>query len=163
MTSSCIHTALAGVFALATAMSAAAVAAEKPIVTFAVEGDYADVRADLEDAIVNRGLVVAYVAKIADMLKRTAGVVEGAKPVYTFGESLQFCSATLSRRTMEANPDNIAFCPYQVFVYQKAGDKTTVTVGYRRVPECCDDASRAAIADINKLLDGIVRETAGVE
>lgn len=132
------------------------------IVRHAVEGAaFEDVRQDVADAIIGRGLVIDYEAHIGDMLNRTAADVGAEKQVYAKADALQFCSATLSRRTMEADPANVAFCPYVVFVYQLADAPDEVVVGYRRLDESGSDESRAALADVNRLLDEIVQEAAG--
>jgi uncharacterized protein (DUF302 family) len=131
------------------------------VVSYAVEGAFADVRQDLADAIINRGYVIDYEAKIGDMLKRTAGDVGAEKTLYANAEAMQFCSAVVSRRAMEADPANIAFCPYVLFVYERADQSGTVNVGFRQMPEGGSDASREALAAVNTLLDEIAREAAG--
>jgi hypothetical protein len=133
------------------------------LVLHAVEGAFDDVRLDVENAILNEGLVIDYEAFVGDMLNRTAEDVGAERQVYTRAESLQFCSATLSRATMEADPSNLGFCPYIVFLYEEAEAEGTVHVGYRRLPETGSEESRAALSEVNALLDGIVREAAGVE
>lgn len=128
-----------------------------------VEASFDDVRLDLENAILNEGLVIDYVAHVGEMLNRTAEDVGAERAVFERAESLQFCSATLSRATMEADPSNLGFCPYIVFLYEESGAQGTVHVGYRRLPETGSEESRTAIAAVNALLDGIVQEAAGAE
>ena len=138
-------------------------AAETDLVTsYSVEAEFADVRQDLADAVINRGYNIDYEAKIGEMLDRTAGDVGAKTTIYKYAESLQFCSAVISRRAMEADPANIAFCPYVLFVYERADQPGKVNVGFRRMAEVGSDASRAALAAVNELLDGIVREAAGL-
>jgi uncharacterized protein (DUF302 family) len=138
-----------------------AAAAPDGVTSYSVEAEFDDVRQDLADAVINRGFVIDYEARIGSMLERTAGDVGAAKTIYKQAEAIQFCSATVSRRAMEADPANIAFCPYVLFVYQPADSAGTVTVGFRRMPEIGSEASRAALAAVNTLLDEIVREAAG--
>jgi uncharacterized protein (DUF302 family) len=128
-----------------------------------VEASFDDVRLDVENAILNEGLVIDYVARVGEMLNRTAEDVGADSAVFERAESLQFCSATLSRATMEADPNNLGFCPYIVFLYEQAGEQGTVHVGYRRLPDTGSEESRTAIAAVNALLDGIIREAAGAE
>ena len=122
-----------------------------------------DVRQDLADAIINRGYVIDYEAHVGKMLARTATDVGASKTLFAEGRanSMQFCSAVLSRTTMEADVMNVAFCPYVLFVFQASSDDPTVTVGFRRMPEHGSDESEAALAEVNKLLDAIAREAAG--
>jgi len=75
------------------------------------QGPFADVVADLEDAVVNRGYVIDYRGRIGDMLARTANDVGARRPALSCGAFVQFCSATLSRKAMEADITNIAYCP----------------------------------------------------
>lgn len=147
---------------LSAAAPAAAQGAEGQYVTLhTVEGAFEDVRFDVESAILNRGLVIDYEALVGDMLNRTAEDVGAERQVYSHAETMQFCSATLSRATMEADPANLAFCPYIVFLYEEADAEGTIHVGYRRLPEAGDEASRAALFEVNALLDEIVREAVG--
>ena len=124
----------------------------------AVEGVFEDVAEYVADAIVNRGLVIDYRGYIGRMLKRTGKDAGSAKPLYRDAQFFQFCSAVYSRRTMEADPRNIAFCPYVVFVYELAAKSGTVHVGYRRPARAGSAESRKALAAVEKLLDAIVRE-----
>lgn len=145
-------------------LSGTAVAADMPpsevATTYKVEGDFEDVRFALENAIVNRGLVVDYVSHIGEMLARTGADVGAKKDIYANAESMLFCSAVLSRAAMEADPANIAFCPYGVFLYETADNPGTVVVGYRNLTETGSEASKKAIADVNALLGDIVKEAA---
>lgn len=136
-------------------------AAGEYVAIYTVEGDFEDVRLDLENAIINRGLVIDYEAFVGDMLNRTAEDVGAERQIYTRADTLQFCSAILSRKTMEADPVNLAFCPYIVFVYEEAGAEGVIHVGYRRLPEAGDEESRAALFEVNALLDEIVRDAIG--
>ncbi len=137
-------------------------AAPDGVTSYSVEAAFDDVRQDLADAVINRGFVIDYEARIGGMLDRTAGDVGAVKTIYKNAEAVQFCSATVSRRAMEADPANIAFCPYVLFVYEPADEAGMVTVGFRRMPEIGSDASRAALAEVNVLLDEIVKEAAGM-
>jgi uncharacterized protein (DUF302 family) len=131
------------------------------VTVYTVEGAFEDVRLDLEDAIINRGLVIDYEAFVGAMLERTADDVGADRQLYTHADTLQFCSATLSRKTMEADPLNLAFCPYIVFAYEEVGKEGTINVGFRRLPEAGDEESRAALLEVNALLDEIVRDATG--
>ncbi len=129
--------------------------ADDMVTTYKTDAPFEEVVADLEDAVVNRGFVIDYHGHIGDMLARTAGDIEGAKPLYKAAEIMQFCSATMSRKAMEADIANIAYCPYVLFAYEPSEAPGTVTLGFRRLP---DGNGRD---DINSLLDEIAREAAG--
>ncbi len=137
-----------------------ALAADGPQIS-QVERSYEDVRFDLENAIINRGLVIDHISNVGEMLARTAADVGSETQVFVNAEALLFCSARLSRAAMEAAPENVAFCPYSVFLYETPDAPGKVSVGYRPLPEQGSEASRAAIADVNALLAGIVEEAGG--
>ncbi len=124
----------------------------------AVEGAFEDVAEYVADAIVNRGLVIDYRGYIGRMLQRTGKDAGSPKPLYRDAQFFQFCSAVWSRRTMEADPANIAYCPYVVFVYELAAKPGIVHVGYRRPAQAGSAESRTALAAVEKLLAAIVRE-----
>lgn len=128
---------------------------------FVIEGEYEDVRYDLDDAIVSRGLTVDHVSNVSDMLQRTVGVVEGAKSIYVKGQQIQFCSAKLSRQTMQADPANIVFCPYMIFMYERADEPGKIHIGYRKLNEIGSADSIKALKAVNTLLKGIITEASG--
>ncbi len=124
------------------------------VTTYEAEGAFDDTAFALESAIVDRGLVVDHVSHVGDMLNRTAGDVGATVRVYDKADVYLFCSATLSRRMMEADPTNIAHCPYGVFVYTLAENPEAVYVGYRKMPE-------GPMQYVGALLDEIAREASG--
>jgi hypothetical protein len=117
---------------------------------------YDDVRFELTNAVLNRGLEVDFNGHISNMLERTGADVGSARPIYRKAEYFTFCSAKLSRQMMEAEPLSIGLGPYVVFIYEAAAAPGTTHVGYRRLPAAGSSASQAAAAEINKLLEGIV-------
>ncbi|MFT4795668.1 MAG: hypothetical protein ACJAVR_003614 [Paracoccaceae bacterium] len=128
---------------------------DTPARTYQVNAPFEDVVFDLRLAIEGRGYKVDNVSHVGEMLNRTAAAVGASVQVYDHAEVIQFCSATLSRKVMEADAMNIAFCPYGIFAYQPFGTQT-VTVGYRRFPE-------GAMQEVDALLDSIAREAAGLD
>lgn len=133
-----------------------------PVVTYSTRARFADVRDDLRLAIADRGLVIDYESRINEMLERTGKDIGSADPLYVDARAFVFCSALLSRRSMEADPANIAFCPYSIVVYETLAQPGTVHVAYRR-PRRPDGtaASEAALKQVEALLDGIAREATG--
>lgn len=128
--------------------------------TYAKAGAYDDVRFELNSAIIGKGLNIEQTGNIAHMLERTGADVGSTKPVYKHAEFFSFCSARLSRRMMEADPANVAFCPYVIYIYEAVGKPGQIVVGYRRpvVTPAGNEASREALAAVDALLDGIARE-----
>jgi len=126
--------------------------------TYTKQAPFDDIKFELTNAIIDRGLAIDFTGQIGQMLERTGADVGSAKPLYTHAEFVAFCSAKLSRAMMEADLTNVGFCPYVVFVYEAAGKPGEIVIGYRRLPAGGSEASRKALADIDALLDGIVRD-----
>ena len=135
-----------------------------PVVTYSKKGArFEDVRDELKLAIEERGLVIDYESFVNRMLERTGKDVGSARKLYRDAQALVFCSAALSRRTMEADPANMAMCPYSMVVYETLTQAGTVHVAYRR-PWRPDGsaASKAALKEVEVLLDGIARKALGL-
>ena len=138
----------------------AAAAEPGPLMIVTTKAKFDDVKDDVVNAVTKRGFVIDYTAHIGTMLDRTAKDVGAAKKVYARAEAVQFCSAALSRKMMEADPGNIVFCPYVIVIYSLAGDPGTVHVGYRRPQLVGSAASRAALKAVDDLMLKIVQEAA---
>ena len=122
----------------------------------ALKGNFEDVLTDLRDAIVNKGLVIDYTGHVDRMLARTSAAV-GAKSPYKNAKYMQFCSASLTNAAVNANPANMAICPYVIFAYETITGPGTIHIGYRRPIGAASAPSQAALANIDKLLDEIVQ------
>ena len=135
-----------------------------PVVSYAKKAKFDDVRDDLKTAIEGRGLVVDYQSFVNRMLERTGKDVGSARKLYADAQAFVFCSAALSRKTMEADPANVSLCPYTMTVYATAQDPGTIHVSYRR-PWRPDGsaASKAALNEVEALLDGIAHEALGLK
>ena len=147
---------------LATTSTVAGAADPNPLVSYTKQGNFEDVRDDLKMAIEGKGLVIDYQSFLNRMLERTGKDVGSAKPIYVDAQAFVFCSANVSRRTMEADPSNATMCPYSIVVYATTKEPDKVTVAYRR-PWRPDGsaASKAALKDVEKLLDSIARQAVG--
>ena len=134
-----------------------------PVVTHSKRAKFDELRDDLRLAIESKGLVIDYQSYVNRMLERTGKDVGSARKLYADAQAFVFCSAALSRKTMEADPANVALCPYSITVYETVAEPGKVYVSYRR-PWRPDGsaASKAALAEVDKLLDGIVREALGI-
>jgi uncharacterized protein (DUF302 family) len=134
-----------------------------PVVTYSKAARFDDVREDLKLAIEGRGLVIDHESHVNRMLERTGRDVGSSRKLYVDAQAFVFCSAALSRKTMEADPANVSLCPYSMTVYATAQQPGTVHVSYRR-PWRPDGsaASRAALKEVEALLDGIAREALGL-
>jgi len=149
---------------LATAGSVAA-ADTSVIVRHSAKANFGDVMDDMKNAITNRGLVIDHTSHVGKMLDRTGKDLGKTKRMYgdDQGQVLSFCSATVSRGTMEADVHNIVFCPYTIAIYSTLAEPGTVYVAYRKpVRPDGSAASKASLKAVEKLLDGIVREALNI-
>ena len=124
-------------------------------VTVKVGAAFQPVREAVEMAITNRGLVVNNVSHVGDMLARTGRDTGLGKPLYGTAEVLEFCSAVVSRRMMEADPGDIVHCPYSIAVYTLPGDPATTYIGYRTHAAA---GAGPALRAVDQLLQDIVSE-----
>jgi Domain of unknown function DUF302 len=142
---------------LALLLSPAAGSAQS-IQSHVAKGTFEDVKFELTNAIVARGLVIDQTGNIGGMLDRTGADVGSTKPIYKRAEYFTFCSAKLSRQMMEADPLNMAYCPYVMFAFERADAPGQVTIGYRRPDIAGSEASKAALSAIDALLGGIAKD-----
>jgi len=143
---------------------ASAIADDHAAVAYTVSGSFDDVVFDLENAVVDEGLVIDYRGHVNAMLERTSEVVgstaaDGAKSPFVDATYMHFCSAALTHAAVSADPANLAICPYILFAYETRAEPGTVHVGYRRPLGGPAEDTQAALADIEALLDRIVRST----
>ena len=141
--------------AAAIIMTASAVSAQE-MVTYTTDQSFSDVEFGLETAIVNKGLVIDHVSHVGAMLERTRADVGSDVKLFEEANTYSFCSATVSREVMEADLMNIAYCPYDIFVAQKADTPDEVIIGYRAFPE-------GEMQKVQTMLDEITRAAIGME
>jgi len=119
---------------------------------------FEDVRDAVEMAITDRGMVVNNVSHVGEMLERTGKDLGATKQVFLKAEALEFCSAVVSRKMMEADPDNIVFCPYVISVYVVPEKPNEVRVAYRKPQIVGSPGSQDALKAVDALLSGIVND-----
>ncbi len=134
----------------ATLLLAAPASAEDPVTT-AFDGSFDDAAFAVENAIVGQGLVVDFVSHVGDMLNRTGADVGSDEMLFKEADIFLFCSALVSREVMEADPMNLAHCPYGVFVAETADG---VMIGRRDYPD-------GPMEKVEELLDTIIADAAG--
>jgi len=127
-------------------------------VEYKIKGVYEDIREDIEFAITGTGIKINTIAHTGDMLIRTGKDLGATKLIFKHAEAFEFCSATVSRASMEADPRNFMFCPYIIYVYQLGTDKGIVYVSYRRPSYGASKKSDKALKGIEKLLKEIISE-----
>jgi len=120
----------------------------KNVTTLPFKGSFEDATFALENAILNKGLVIDYVSHASEMLSRTRADLGSDIKLFDGADIYLFCSAALSRKMLEADALNIAQCPYSIFVIDRKGK---VEVGYRQYPD-------GVMQQVQSLLDEIARD-----
>jgi len=134
-------------------------AADGAVVVRAIDGGFDDVRERVIFAVQGQGLVVDHTSKVGNMLKRTGKDLGETTQVFGDAEVLEFCSALVSRRMVEADPQLLAFCPYGIAVYTLPGKPQTTYVAYRRlVTNLVTPEQKAVLERVESLLETIVEE-----
>lgn len=132
-------------------------AADSYNVLFKAQGEFQDVRDQVEAAIEGKGLKINHTNKIAEMLERTGKDLGATRQVYVNGEQFEFCSARISRQMMEADPHAMVMCPYIISVYTIPNDKS-VYIAYRKPPATRNPALKQALADVEKMITEIIQD-----
>jgi hypothetical protein len=117
-----------------------------------------DVRFELGNAILARGLSVHSEGNFARMLARTGVDVGSTKPVYKHAEFVEICSARYARMMVEIDPGLISNCPFQLYVFESVDRPGETVVGFRRLTPGTSPATQTAIAAVEAMLDGIVAD-----
>jgi uncharacterized protein (DUF302 family) len=126
------------------------------MITYDTDQSFDDVTFGLENAILDAGLVIDHVSHTGDMLERTRGDVGSDVTLFLDADIYSFCSAKLSREVMEADPMNILFCPYDIFVMVRPETPDVTTIGFRTFPE-------GAMKSVEALLDDLARAAIGLD
>lgn len=117
-------------------------------ITYPFDGSFEDASFAVENAIIDRGLVIDFTSHVGDMLNRTGADVGSNVAIFDNAQIFLFCSAAVSRRVMEADPMNIMHCPYGIFVADRGGE---VMIGHRDYPD-------GPMQEVEALLDAIILE-----
>ena len=124
------------------------IAIAQDAITYPFGGSFEDASFAIENAIIDRGLVIDYTSHVGEMLNRTAADMGSDVVIFDNAQIFLFCSAAVSRRVMEADPMNIMHCPYGIFVADRGGE---VMIGHRDYPD-------GPMQEVEALLDAIILE-----
>lgn len=137
-------------FLAAALIATSQIASAQDMVTYTTDLSFDDVIFGLESAVIDAGLQIDSVSHVGDMLERTRADVGSDVVLFAHAQVFSFCSATVSRAVMEADPMNIVFCPYDIFVAEMPDAPGQTTIGYRQFPD-------GAMQQVQDLLDGLVQ------
>lgn len=138
---------------LITAVSFGTAAAAQEFKTYTTTDAFEDVAFAVESAIVAKGLVIDHVSHTGEMLERTRADVGSDKVLFLGADVFEFCSATVSRQVMEADPLNFHFCPYAIRIFEQPETAGTVTVSHQTYT--------GTMEPVNDLLESIVADALG--
>lgn len=122
--------------------------AESPYAVYKSESSFDDVIQALTMAIEDEGMYINNVMHMGEMLERTGKDLGMTRQVYAKAESIEFCSALLSRKMTEENPHRIVNCPFIISVYVLPQEPEITYITHRKI----------ALGDA----DGVMREVAAM-
>ena len=135
---------------LATALLFAATPlAAQNITSVTIPESLEDMEFAVESAILDAGLKIDFTSHSGDMLERTRVDVGSDVVLFEGATIYNFCSATVSRRVIEADINNITFCPYSIFLYTTPANPDETVIGHQTYPG-------ETMQPANDLLDEII-------
>jgi hypothetical protein len=108
-----------------------------------------DMEFAVESAILDMGLTIDFTSHSGEMLERTRVDVGSDVVLFTGATIYNFCSARVSRQVIEADINNIMFCPYSIFLYSTPDKPDETVIGHQRYPG-------ESMQPANDLLDEII-------
>jgi hypothetical protein len=139
-----------GLFTIS-AMPSPAPAAE-PYAVYESESEFEIVMEGAKAAIQEKGMYINNVMHIGEMLARTGKDLGLGGEIYGRAESIEFCSAVLSRKMAEEVPSRIVNCPFILAVYTLSDQEGKTFVAHRAIPEqeVADSEVMAEVAEMLK-------------
>ncbi len=129
-------------------------AAAQEFKTYTTDEPFEDVAFAVESAILSAGLVIDHVSHPGAMLERTRADIGSDKVLFLAADVYEFCSASVSREVMEADPLNFNFCPYAIRIYEQPETAGTVTVSHQ--------VYTGSMVPVQALLEDIVNDALGL-
>lgn len=108
-----------------------------------------DMEFAVESAILDMGLTIDFTSHSGEMLERTRVDVGSDVVLFTGATIFNFCSARVSRQVIEADINNITFCPYSIFLYSTPENPDETVIGHQTYPG-------ESMQPANDLLDEII-------
>ena len=108
-----------------------------------------DMEFAVESAILDMGLAIDFTSHSGAMLERTREDVGSDVVLFTGATIYNFCSATVSREVIEADINNIIYCPYSIYLYSTPDNPDETIIGHQLYPG-------ESMQPANDLLDEII-------
>ena len=106
-----------------------------PYAVYQSESDFETVMDGAKAAIQEKGMYINNVMHMGEMLERTGEDLGLGGKIYEQAESIEFCSALLSRRMTEEDPSRIVNCPFILAIYTLPDQADTTFVAHRVISE----------------------------
>lgn len=97
------------------------------------------------------------VMHMGEMLERTGKDLGLGESIYERAESIEFCSAVLSRRMTEDNPARIVNCPFILSIYTLRAEPDKTYVAHGVIPPAEAESSEI-MAEVAQMLKGVAEE-----
>jgi len=125
-----------------------------PYAVYESESDFETVMEGAKMAIQERGMYINNVMHMGEMLDRTGKDLGLGGQIYTHAESIEFCSAVLSRKMTEEDPSRIVNCPFILSIYTLPEQEGKTFIVHRTIPEG-EIAGSAIMAEVAEMLEGV--------
>lgn len=123
---------------------------------FSDEYDFDEMKDNVKLAIEERGMNIANELHASDMLNRTGPDLGFMDAIYKHAETVEFCSAVISHKLVQANVHNVVMCPFAVSIYVLNAEPGRVYVSYR-VPMAGAETA-GVTAEVDELVRGIAED-----
>lgn len=118
------------------------------------ESDFETVMEGAKMAIQERGMYINNVMHMDEMLERTGKDLGMDEKIYEKAQSIEFCSAVLSRKMTSEDPTRIVNCPFILSVYVLPGQPEKTYVAHRTVSDQEVQSSKI-MAEVSEMLKGV--------
>lgn len=123
------------------------------------ESAFADAMEGLKMAIQERGMYINNVMHMDEMLERTGKDLGLGGKLYEHAQSVEFCSAVMSRKMVTENPARIVNCPFIISVYTLPGVEDKTYIVHREIPAAETQASEV-MTEVAEMLEGVASAAA---
>ena len=137
--------------------SAQSTAGQGPYVVYRSASAFPDVMQALRMAIEEKGLYINNVMHMGEMLERTGKDLGLEGKVYLQAESIEFCSAILSRKMTQEAPHRVVNCPFIMSVYVLPAEPDTTYIVHRRLNR---DDETEVMAEVEAMLESLGKAAA---
>ena len=118
------------------------------------ESDFETVLEGAKMSIQERGMYINNLMHMDEMLERTGKDLGMDEKIYGHAESIEFCSAVLSRKMTSEDPSRIVNCPFILAIYVLPAEPDKTYVAHRAVSDQ-EVESSGVMSEISEMLKGV--------